>query len=76
MTSAPEELAGHALDNEEGRLKVAQIYNQVCRSMMRVINATHVAVIKVVCLIVLYIKIDMTLTSFGLTPHKYRYAEQ
>jgi hypothetical protein len=31
MTPAPEELAAHALDNEEGRLKVAQIYNQVCR---------------------------------------------
>ena len=38
MSPAPEELAAHALDNEEGRLKVAQIYNQVCRFM---ISSSH-----------------------------------
>ena len=32
MTSAHEELAANAYDNEEGRLKVAQLYNQVCSS--------------------------------------------
>jgi hypothetical protein len=30
MTLALEELAANAHDNEEGRLKIAQLYNQVC----------------------------------------------
>lgn len=34
LASAPEELAANAYDNEEGRLKVAQIYNQVCSFLL------------------------------------------
>ncbi|XP_024359262.1 CHD3-type chromatin-remodeling factor PICKLE isoform X2 [Physcomitrium patens] len=30
---SPEELAANAYDNEEGRLKVAQIYNQICATV-------------------------------------------